>query len=189
MKTQFFDSNRERVTGAQMVIFSDHAGIHEGQGFNAFVYAEAAADGFTHWRVRIGKNDSAWAIPGTVCCITANIASAASAAALIWPSVSEDSHGGMNLSTGEYTVRVAGLYSVGGSVYISSDSEAESYSLYKNGALVATIAYDRGGTSAVSTGAPALVRCVVGDVLTVRHAVAASRTFTTARTQFIRIGN
>lgn len=44
MKTQYFNADRERVTGAQCVITSDHANIHEGEGFNAWVYAEGAVD-------------------------------------------------------------------------------------------------------------------------------------------------
>jgi hypothetical protein len=44
VKTQNFDMDRERVTGAMRVIMSDHANIHGGEGFNAWIRAEAVAD-------------------------------------------------------------------------------------------------------------------------------------------------
>jgi len=44
MKTQNFNMDRERVTGATRVIMSDHANIHDGEGYNASVYAEGVAD-------------------------------------------------------------------------------------------------------------------------------------------------
>lgn len=38
------DARLERVTGANRVITSDHANIHAGEGFNAWVFAEGVAD-------------------------------------------------------------------------------------------------------------------------------------------------
>lgn len=47
MKTQYFNMDRERITGATRVITSDHANIHDGEGFELSISAEGVADNGT----------------------------------------------------------------------------------------------------------------------------------------------
>lgn len=44
MKTRYFNADRERVTGSQRVITSDHANIHDHEGFELVFGTEAVAD-------------------------------------------------------------------------------------------------------------------------------------------------
>jgi len=139
------------------------------------------------WRCRKISNGNMAEQPSTVSCITNNTASAASSGPLIWTSTTEDTHSGLNLTTGEYTVKMAGLYLVGGPYYISGTSEAETLSVYKNNVLVDVMATSP-AVGTLRLGAPIPVRCSLNDVLTVKHNVAGSRSYTACRTQFLRIG-
>jgi len=54
---QNFNRDRERVTGAMRVIASDHANIHNGEGYNAWSYAEGVADnGYTQLEFKTGSS-------------------------------------------------------------------------------------------------------------------------------------
>jgi hypothetical protein len=143
----------------------------------------------TRWRVRKVSNGNMAEVPPTVSCITNDTATAASAGPLIWTAVSEDTHGGMNIATGIYTVKVPGLYSVGGPVYLDGTSEQDYIQLWKNGTLVGTIAFAQATSGSTGKGgSPIPVRCSIGDTLELRHTVTASRSWTICRTQFTRIG-
>lgn len=96
-------------------------------------------------------------------CITGDPASASSGNPIIVPTVSFDTHGGYNASTGRYTCQMAGIYRVSGA--LASASSATTLNIYKNavsGALVGSL--DSNG-EATFTG---LVSCVAGDIIDVR---------------------
>jgi hypothetical protein len=97
-------------------------------------------------------------------------ASAASGATIIWPTVVKDTLGAYNPTTGEYTVKVAGIYKVHGGME-TNGTGGERVHIYKNGSSYSVVGNlnSNGGT-----GYSGLVECAVNDVITVRI-VAATR--------------
>lgn len=94
---------------------------------------------------------------------TGNPASATSGNPIIVPTVSFDTHGAYNSSTGRFTCPISGIYRVSGA--LASASSATTLTIYKNastGPLAGNL--DSNG-EATFTG---LVKCVAGDILDIR---------------------
>lgn len=187
--TPYGISVRKPATGQIRLWFGQIPGLKEDSTASTWANViTTAADGFDRWRVRISKGGAGAEVPPVVSVITADAASAASAAALIWASASEDTHGSYNATTGEFTCKVAGLYELGIASSISNTSEAELLYAFVGAVNTATLANQTATATARPSGSTKL-RLKVGDVVTIRHSVAASRTYTTARANFTRIGS
>lgn len=95
--------------------------------------------------------------------ILGNPASATSGNPIIVPTVSYDSHGGYNASTGRYTVPRAGLVKVFGA--LSSASSATTLSIYKNASLYSLAGNLDSNGEATFSG---MLYCVAGDIVDIR---------------------
>ena len=95
--------------------------------------------------------------------ILGNPASATSGNPIIVPTVSYDSHGGYNASTGRYTVPRAGLVKVFGA--LASASSATTLSIYKNASLYSLAGNLDSNGEATFSG---MLYCVAGDIVDIR---------------------
>lgn len=79
-----------------------------------------------------------------------------------WTTVSKDTHGAFNATTGVYTIPIAGDYFVDAKLRVTSGTPTGS--IYKNGTLVAAMLNNAGTYVA---GTTLLAGCVAGDTITI----------------------
>ena len=93
-----------------------------------------------------------------------NPASSSANATIVFPTVSFDTHGAYNSTTGIYTVPVSGIYKVGGFVE-GTAAGGSLYHLYKNGSFDSVIGVQNSNSAGSLSGN---INVVIGDQLTVR---------------------
>jgi hypothetical protein len=97
--------------------------------------------------------------------VTGSAATATGGNPIIFPTVTKDSHGNYNSSTGRYTVPVSGFYQVSTGFRAASGSLSSLY-CYINGAIAGTIGL-KNSTDGGGTGAGTFF-CNSGDILDIR---------------------
>lgn len=95
--------------------------------------------------------------------VTGDPASATVGNPIIVPTVSFDTHGGYNATTGRYTIPVPGYYKVFGALV--SASAATTLSIYKNGSLDSLAGNLDSNGEATFVG---MLSCIAGDIIDIR---------------------
>jgi hypothetical protein len=100
----------------------------------------------------------------TAALATGNPASTTSGNVIILPTVSFDTHGAYNASTGRYTVPVSGIWEV--SQQMAGATGGVNITIYKNAASTLRIGCTQ--LTNLNAAGSGLVRCVAGDILDIR---------------------
>lgn len=86
----------------------------------------------------------------------------------IFPTVVVDNKSGYNVSTGEYTIKVAGFYQVNFSFHIDDAGPAQGQiQILKNGVDFVSGFAEAGTTNFGNVSASSIVQCAVNDIITV----------------------
>lgn len=158
------------VTGQIRVSFEGATVTNTGD-YASWASIIAAADGYDAWRVRIGQAAMGAEVAPTVYMSAVNNASALANVAVIFSTKEDDTHGGYNTATGQYTVPMNGVYAVDAMSTLSSSGG--SIAVYKNGSSA------KNGCTVFGAGYRATVsvkvKCTKGDVIDIRgnNAIAA----------------
>lgn len=123
---------------------------------------------------------------------TGDTASAATSGGnIVWASKSSDSLNILNLTTGEITIPVSGIYEIAFGAILSNVAEAERFEVSINNVVSGiVVAYNPSSSFAGIAGTPNKITLTAGQtVKVVRLLNSGARTYTRARTTFTRIGD
>lgn len=109
------------------------------------------------------SNDTDTRVCGAIVKNSANLTVPASGSAFVFDTVSKDTHGAYNASTGVYTVPVSGFYDVGVSNFVLIGAGTEAVAVYRDGSNYSDV-FTFGGAGTVGGGCVP-VFCNAGDTL------------------------